>query len=220
MNYQWDFAAVWQHRELFWSGLAGTAQLASLAIGIGSVVGLAVALMRLSPRRYLRLPATVFVEFYRNTPPLVHFFWFFYALPVVVGVSLSPYWAAAIALATQSGAFYGEVFRGGIKSVERGQWEAAKAIGMSHSRALYRVIIPQALRRMSGPFMERTFELTKTTALASTLAYADIVYQAMQVNSITFRPLEVYTTVAMIYFVSLLMLSMTFRFAEHQMARY
>jgi polar amino acid transport system permease protein len=220
MDYQWDFGAVWQHREMFLTGIIGTAQLAALSVGLGVVVGLVVAMMRLSPRKYLNAPATVFVEFYRNTPPLVHFFWFFYALPMVAGISLSPYWAATIALATQSGAFYAEVFRGGIKSVEKGQWEGAKAIGMSHFRALYRVIIPQATRRMVGPFVERTFELTKTTSLASTLAYADIVYQAMQVNSITFRPLEVYTTVALIYFVSLLMLSTVFRFAEHRMARY
>jgi polar amino acid transport system permease protein len=220
MDYQWDFGAVWQYRDMFWTGIIGTAQLAGLAIGLGILVGLGIALMRLSPKRYLSVPATIFVEFYRNTPPLVHFFWFFYALPMVAGINLSPYWAATIALATQSGAFYGEVFRGGIKSIERGQWEGAKAIGMTHSRALYRVIVPQAMRRMTGPFIERTFELTKTTSLASTLAYADIVYQAMQVNSITFRPLEVYTTVALIYFVSLLMLSTVFRFAEHRMARY
>ncbi|WJV53249.1 amino acid ABC transporter permease [Pectobacteriaceae bacterium CE90] len=220
MNYQWNFASVWQHREMFLTGIIGTAQLATLSVGIGIVVGCIVAVMRLSPKKYLNAPATVFVEFYRNTPPLVHFFWFFYALPMVAGINLSPYWAATIALATQSGAFYAEVFRGGIKSVEKGQWEAAKAIGMSHFRTMFRVIVPQAARRMAGPFIERTFELTKTTSLASTLAYSDVLYQAMRVNSMTFRPLEVYTTVALIYFVSLLMMSTLFRIAEHRLVRY
>ncbi|AUG99492.1 amino acid ABC transporter permease [Pectobacteriaceae bacterium CE70] len=220
MNYQWNFGSVWQHREMFLTGIIGTAQLAALSVGIGIVVGCIVAVMRLSPKKYLNAPATVFVEFYRNTPPLVHFFWFFYALPMVAGINLSPYWAATIALATQSGAFYAEVFRGGIKSVDKGQWEGAKAIGMSHFRTMFRVIVPQAARRMAGPFIERTFELTKTTSLASTLAYSDILYQAMRVNSMTFRPLEVYTTVALIYFVSLLMLSTLFRIAEHRLVRY
>ncbi|WP_315709380.1 amino acid ABC transporter permease [Brenneria uluponensis] len=220
MNYQWNFGSVWQHREMFLTGIIGTAQLAALSVGIGIVVGCIVAVMRLSHKKYLNAPATVFVEFYRNTPPLVHFFWFFYALPMVAGINLSPYWAATIALATQSGAFYAEVFRGGIKSVEKGQWEGAKAIGMSHFRTMFRVIVPQAARRMAGPFIERTFELTKTTSLASTLAYSDILYQAMRVNSMTFRPLEVYTTVALIYFVSLLMLSTLFRIAEHRLVRY
>jgi polar amino acid transport system permease protein len=74
MDYQWDFGAVWQYRDMFWTGIIGTAQLAGLAIGLGILVGLGIALMRLSPKRYLSVPATIFVEFYRNTPPLVHFF--------------------------------------------------------------------------------------------------------------------------------------------------
>lgn len=200
--------------------MLGTLQLALTAIILGVIVGVIVAGGRMSERKILRIPATVFIEFFRNTPPLVHFFWFFYALPIVTNISLSPYMAATIALSTQSGAFYAEVFRGGISSVDKGQWEGAKAIGMTRFRALCRVILPQALQRMTGPFVERTFELTKTTTLASTLAFSDIVYQAMQVNSITFRPLEVYTTVALIYFLSLLTLSLLFRFAEQRTARY
>ena len=163
--------------------------------------------MRLSKVRWLAYPALWWTEFYRNTPPLVHFFWAFYALPVVLGVSLEPYAAAIIALSTQSGAFYAEVFRGGVTSVERGQWEGARAIGMKPVAVLRRIVLPQALQRMLAPFMERSFELIKTTALASTLAYSDLIYQAMQVNSITFRPLEVYTFVAAIFFVTLLTLS-------------
>lgn len=220
MDYQWDFSGVWQQRALLLEGLLGTAQLALAAILIGILVGGAVALMMMSPKRALRLPAKVFIDFFRNTPPLVHFFWCFYALPLVSGITLSPYWAAAIALSTQSGAFYAEVFRGGIQSVERGQWEGAKAIGMSHRRALWRVILPQALRRMSGPFVERTFELIKTTSLASTLAYSDVIYKAMQVNSMLFRPLEIYTVVAGLFFISLLLLSQLARIAEYRLARY
>jgi polar amino acid transport system permease protein len=158
------------------------------------------------------------IEFYRNTPPLVHFFWAFYALPVLIGVSLDPYAAAVIALSTQSGAFFAEVFRGGLVSIERGQWEAARAVGMRSHQALRRVVLPQALARMLPPFIERSFELIKTTALASTLAYSDLLYQAMQVNSITFRPLEVYTVVAAIFFLALFSLSLVARMAEHRLA--
>jgi len=175
--------------------------------------------MRLSPNRWLRAPATAFVEFYRNTPPIVHFFWFFYALPIVIGLNLDPYAAAVLALSTQSGAFYAEVFRGGILSIERGQWEGAQALGMTRSQALRRVVVPQALRRMIAPFIERSFELTKTTALASTLAYAELLYQAQQVNSITFRPMEVYTTIAVMYFLLLFTASTLARIAERRLAR-
>jgi len=219
MKYQWDFPAVWGHFDMLLVGLVGTLKLAAVAIVFGVVIGFAVALLRMSHRRALHVPATAFVEFYRNTPPIVHFFWFFYALPIVVGLSLEPFTAAALALSTQSGAFYAEVFRGGIVSIERSQWEGARALGMSYRAALRRVILPQALRRMVAPFVERSFELTKTTALASSLAYAELLYQAMQVNSITFRPMEVYTTVALMYFIVLFAASNLMRLVEARLAR-
>jgi polar amino acid transport system permease protein len=200
-------------------GLIGTVKLAAISIAFGVVVGFIVALMRMSQRSMLRAPATAFVEFYRNTPPIVHFFWYFYALPIVIGVSLDPFVAAVLALSTQSGAFYAEVFRGGIVSIERGQWEGAKALGMNYRTALRRVVLPQALRRMVAPFVERSFELTKTTALASSLAYAELLYQAMQVNSITFRPMEVYTTIAVMYFIVLFAASNLMRVVEYRLAR-
>ena len=219
MRYQWDFAAVWSHFDMLLIGLVGTVRIALISIVLGVIVGALLASMRLSANKWLRAPATAFVEFYRNTPPIVHFFWFFYALPIVIGLNLDPYAAAVLALSTQSGAFYAEVFRGGITSVERGQWEGAQALGMTRRAALRRVIVPQALRRMIAPFIERSFELTKTTALASTLAYAELLYQAQQVNSITYRPMETYTTIAVMYFLLLFTASMLARVAERRLSR-
>ncbi len=220
MNYEWDFGAVWAYRQMLLTGAFGTLKIAAVAIVMGVAIGAVLAVMRLSGRRWLALPALWFTEFYRNTPPLIHFFWAFYGLPVLVGVSLDPYVAAIIALSTQSGAFYAEVIRGGVVSVERGQWEAARAIGMQASQVVRRVILPQAAQRMLPPFLERSFELIKTTALASTLAYSDLMYQAMQINSITFRPLEVYTFVAAIFFVSLLSLSLLAHLLERRLSRF
>jgi polar amino acid transport system permease protein len=219
MKYHWDFSAVWNHFDMLLIGLVGTVKLAAVSVVLGVIVGFIVALMRLSHRRVLRSPATAFVEFYRNTPPIVHFFWFFYALPIVMGVSFEPFTAAMLALSTQSGAFYAEVFRGGIVSIERGQWEGAKALGMNYRAVMRRVILPQALRRMVPPFVDRSFELTKTTALASSLAYAELLYEAMQVNSITFRPMEVYTTIALMYFIVLFAASNLMRVVEYRLAR-
>ena len=219
MRYQWDFGSVWAHLDMLAIGLAGTIRIAAISIVLGVLVGAALAAMRMSPRRAVRAPAPAFVEFYRNTPPIVHFFWFFYALPIVIGLSLDPYAAAVLALSTQSGAFYAEVFRGGILSIERGQWEGAQALGMTKAAALRRVIVPQALKRMVAPFIERSFELTKTTALASTLAYAELLYQAQQVNSITFRPMETYTTIAAMYFIVLFTASLAARAVERRLSR-
>ena len=220
MPYLWDFTPVLQHFDMLVLGLVNTIKIAIISIVIGVAVGLVLAFMRLSHRRLVRYPATAFIEFYRNTPPIVHFFWFFYALPVVVNISLDPFVAAVLALSTQSGAFYAEVFRGGIVSIEKGQWEGARALGMTRSQLMRRIVLPQAVTRMVPPFVERSFELTKTTALASTLAYADLLYQAMQVNSQTFRPLEVYTVVALMYLILLVSASALARVAEHRLTAY
>lgn len=220
MDYSWDFGPVLERFDMLALGLLNTVKIAAVSIVLGVLVGLVLAMMRLSTRRWLNIPSLVFIEFYRNTPPIVHFFWFFYALPVMLAVSLDPYVAAVLALSTQSGAFYAEVFRGGIVSIERGQWEGGRALGMTHAALMRRVIVPQAIARMVPPFIERSFELLKTTALASTLAYADLLYQAMMVNSETFRPLEVYTTIALMYLVLLVAASQLARLAEARLTAY
>ncbi|MBN8190270.1 amino acid ABC transporter permease [Salipiger thiooxidans] len=220
MDYSWDFGPVLERFDMLALGLLNTVKIATVSIVLGVLVGLVLAMMRLSTRKWLNIPSLVFIEFYRNTPPIVHFFWFFYALPVMLAVSLDPYVAAVLALSTQSGAFYAEVFRGGIVSIERGQWEGGRALGMTHAALMRRVIVPQAIARMVPPFIERSFELLKTTALASTLAYADLLYQAMMVNSETFRPLEVYTTIALMYLVLLVTASQLARLAEARLTAY
>lgn len=218
MNYEWDFGAVWSRMDMLLAGFAGTVSIAAVAIVLGVLLGLALTAMRLSGRRPLAIAALAFTEFYRNTPAVVHFFWIYYALPVLVAVRLGPFEAAVIALSAQSAAFYAEVFRGGVLSVEKGQWEGARALGMTGRQVLRRVIVPQAARRMVAPFVERSFELFKTTSLASTLAYGELLYQGMQVNSITFRPIEVYTTIAAMYLLFLALMSFLARQAEARLS--
>jgi polar amino acid transport system permease protein len=143
----------------------------------------------------------------------------FYALPILAGVNLSPFAAATLALSIQSGAFFAEVYRAGIVSVERGQWEAGRAIGMRPAQLMRRVVLPQALRRMVPPFVERAFELVKTTALAATLAYGELLYQAMVAVSRSYRPLEIYSAVAVIFFVLLFGASLAMRWVEDRLRR-
>jgi len=219
MSYQWDFSPVWRALPLLLEGLANTVWLSLAAIAGGLAVGLVLALARLSGRRALAWPAIAAIEFFRNTPPLVHLFWVFYALPILTGVSLDPFLAAFLALSVQSGAFFAEVFRGGIVSIERGQWEAGRALGMRYGALMRRIVLPQALRRMVAPFVERSFELVKTTALAATLAYGELLYRAMVVTSESFRPLEVYSAVAVLYFLLLLSASLVMRRVEARLAR-
>lgn len=219
MRYEWDFSPVFRDAGLLLEGLINTLKLSGISLAGGLIIGLVLALLRLSGRRALAWPAVAFIEFFRNTPPLVHFFWIFYALPIVSGLTLQPLVAAAIALSVQSGAFFAEIYRAGIVSVERGQWEAGKAIGMSAPILLRRIILPIALRRMITPLTERSFELVKTTALAATLAYGELLYQAMVITSKSFRPLELYTAIAVIFFLLLFTASQVMRRVEAVAAR-
>jgi polar amino acid transport system permease protein len=216
MRYTWDFGPVLANGGLLLTGLAGTLVLAAASIIFGVMVGALLAVLRLRGGTLGKI-ARLIINFYRNTPPIVHFFWFFYALPVVSSIRLSPFIAAWLALGTQSGAFYAEVFRGGIQAVPRSQWEGARALGMADATSLRRIILPQALRIMMPPFVERSFELIKTTALAATLAYGDLLYQAMQLNAQTFRPLEVFTSLALLYFILLFSISQLAQFYERRL---
>lgn len=219
MEYQWDFGVVVRYLPLLLEGLVQTLRLSATAIAGGLAIGLGLALMRLSGRRWLAWPAVAVIEFFRATPPLVHLFWVFYALPVLAGINLSPFVAAAVALSVQSGAFFAEVYRAGIVSVERGQWEAGRAIGMRPAQVMRRVVLPQALRRMVAPFVERAFELVKTTALAATLSYGELLYRAMVAVSQSYRPLEIYSAVAVIFFVVLFGASLAMRRVEDRLRR-
>ena len=219
MEYQWDFTVVWRNSHLLLWGLLGTLKVTGAALVLGLPLGLGVALMRLSRARVVSLPASVFVEFFRSTPPLVQLFWCFFALPILIGVRIDSFQAAVMTLSIQSSAFFAEVFRGGIVSVERGQWEAARAIGMTYRQLLRRVVLPQAVKRMIPAFLERAIELMKTTTLVATVAYADLLFEASDIAQKTFRPLEVFTAAAAIYFVVIFAASRLVQVSERRLAR-
>ena len=219
MAYQWDFSPVLANAPLLVEGLANTLKITGTALVFGVALGLALALLRLSPRRFLSWPAGFVIEVFRTTPPLVQLFWFFFALPMLVGIEMTPFVAGAVTFSIQSAAFFAEVFRAGIQSIERGQWDAARAIGMRHDQALHRIILPQAVKRMIPAFMERAIELMKTTTLIATISYADLLFAANEISQKTFRPLETYTVVAVIYFVVIFLASQIARLVELRLAR-
>lgn len=197
---RWDFGPVWANGDLLLAGLLATLQLTGTALAFGLPLGLALALLRLSRRRVLRWPAGFVIEVFRTTPPLVQLFWFFFALPILIRVEMTPFIAAALLFSIQSAAFFAEVFRAGIVSVEAGQWEAGRALGMDPRAVMRRIVLPQAVKRMVPAFMERAIELMKTTTLVATVSYADLLFQANEVAQKTFRPLEVFTVAALLYF--------------------
>ncbi|MEO7941484.1 MAG: amino acid ABC transporter permease [Burkholderiaceae bacterium] len=216
--YQWDFTPVLANADMLGAGLVNTLRLTGTALAFGVPLGLGLALMRLSRSHALALPAGLLIEFFRTTPPLVQLFWFFFALPILIQVEMTPFVAAALTFSIQSSAFFAEVFRAGIVSIDRGQSEAARALGMTGAQAMRRVILPQAVKRMIPAFMERSIELMKTTTLVATVSYADLLFQANEVAQKTFRPLEVFTVTALIYFTVIYAASLVVHRIERRLA--
>jgi polar amino acid transport system permease protein len=160
-----------------------------------------------------------YVEVFRCTPLLVQIVWFYYALPVVIGIDIPAHVAAVLVLSLYTGAFYAEIIRGGVNSIERGQWDAARAIGMRRRQVMRHVILPQAVKRMIPPFMNQSIIQLKNTSLVSTIAVADLLYNGTIITAATYRPLEAYTMVAVIYFLVLFPLTLAAQRVERRLAR-
>jgi polar amino acid transport system permease protein len=197
--YRWDFEIIFVYRELLALGLLNTLLYTAISVVAGLVVGLLAAFARLSPYRIVNWPVQFLLEIFRCTPLLVILVWFYYALTALIGFPISAPIAGLLALSLYGGAFYGEVIRAGIVSIDIGQREAAQALGMVRRDVMRKIILPQALRRMVPPLMNQSILQMKNTSLVSILALPDLIYQGNLITNETYRPLEVYTTVAVIY---------------------
>lgn len=219
MGYEWDFAIVFRDFDLLILGLVNTLKVTGLALLFGVPLGLFLALFRLFGSWPIKVPVGILIEFLRSTPPIAQLFWFFFAMPILIGVEIDPFGASVLTFSLQSSAFFAEVFRGGIISIDRGQWEAAKAIGMDRNSSIKRIILPQAVKRMIPAFLERAIELMKTTTLVSTISYADLLYQANSIAQSTYRSLEVFSIAAGLYFIVIFACSIGVRNIERYLAR-
>jgi polar amino acid transport system permease protein len=200
MHYVWDFGILSKYSHLFWLGIGWTMAYTIGTIFLGTLIGLIVGILRLRRIPVIDWVLVAYIELFRCTPLLVQIIWFYYALPVVLGVNIPAHIAAVSVLSLYGGAFYAEIVRGSIESVHRGQWDAARALGLSPWRVLRLVIIPQALKPMTAPYVNQSVTQLKNTSLVSIIAVPDLVYNATLINADTYRPLEVYTVVAVIYF--------------------
>ncbi len=212
--YDWDFRSLWKYRTLLVSGLGYTVLFTIVCVALGLVVGVATGLGRLTGIPLLTAPLRAYVEVFRCTPVLVQLVWFYYALPVLTGIEMSAVTAATVCLTLYGGAFYSEIVRGGIIATDIGQSEAGKALGMTPLQVLRRVVLPQALRKMGPPLMNQSILQLKNTSLLSVLAVPDLLYQGQVIAHDTYRPLEVYSLIALAYFAVLLPVTMWARKLE------
>ena len=217
--YNWDFYMIFQSFDLFLTGVWVTFIYTLGSIVIGIVVGLAACFARLSRFWWLRLLARSYQELFRCTPLLVQILWAYYALPIILGVTISNTMAGLLTLALYVGSFYAEIFRGGILAVDRGQREAAASIGMSSSQAMFYIIMPQAIKSMLPSFINQSVIQLKNTSLLYAISIAELTYMTSVVTSETYRPLEAYSMAAILYFAMLFPLTQIADHFERRMRR-
>lgn len=217
MEYRFRFDVVWNNMDFLMSGLYLTLLISFLALVISMVLGLFIAIARLSRLRAVSLAAATYVEFFRDTPVLVQLFWVYYVLPILLGIQISAFTAAVIGLTAHSAAFLGEIYRAGIQAVPTGHVEAAKVLGLSSTQTFLRIVLPQAIRTVLPPMVNNLVDLIKLSSLASVFAVGEVTRKAMELSASTFRPLEIFTVIALIYFFICWPLSMMFRRMERRM---
>ena len=197
----------------------GTIPLALISFAIGLVLALVLALMRLSSKRSLSVIARGYISIVRGTPLLVQLFVIFYGLPSI-GVTIEPWPSAVVAFSINVGGYAAEVIRAAILSVPKGQWEAAYMIGMSHRRALTRIILPQAARVSVPPLSNTFISLVKDTSLASAILVTELFREAQQIAAFSQEFMLIYLEAALIYWVICLVLSTGQGFLEKRLDRY
>ena len=209
LKYQFDWAVVLSGKYFDWlvSGVKVTIQLSAMSIAFSFLIGLVIAVMRMSNVRPIRWFAHGYLEFFRNTPLLVQiFFWYFGSykiLPTAVNdwlVSTNfEFGSAVIALTIYTSAFIAEDIRSGVLSIPKEQMEAARSSGFSYIRSMQFIILPQAVRITVPPLINQFLNLVKNSSLAMTIGVAELTYQARQVESYTFKGFEAFTAATVVY---------------------
>jgi polar amino acid transport system permease protein len=214
--YTFRFDVVMRNLPFLLEGLGLTVQITFISVLCAMVVGLVAALLRLSKLPGITQLVRGYIDLFRCTPVLVQLVWVYYALPLVVGIRMSAFTSTVLTLTLNMGAFLGEIFRAGIQSIDVGQREAAFVLGMTYRQTLRRIILPQALVRMLPPIGSSMIMLLKESSLASFIAVAELTYQGHVLQAATFRPIEILTVVAAIYFILTFPLSLLVQYLERR----
>jgi polar amino acid transport system permease protein len=216
-HFRWD--VVWSNLPFLLSGVQMTLLLSAITLAISIVLGLVIAMMDLSRFWPARALATTLGEIIRNTPILVQLLWVYYVLPMVFDIAIDAFSACVIGLSVYSSAFIAEVYRAGIQSVPAGHREAAQVLGLSPLQSFMRIVMPQAVRTILPPLAANFVQLIKYSSLAAVISVTEVTRRGMELSSSTFRPLEIFSFVAVIYFVICWPLAQTIRVWERRLTR-
>lgn len=199
-TYTWNWGLIPRYLPFLFQGLGLTVFFTVVTIVGGMVLGIFVAAARLSELPPLQLFVVAYIEIMRGTPLLVQLVWVYYALPIVTGIALSPIASVLVALILNMGAFYGEAFRAGIQAIPRAETESAQILGLSYWQRMRYVIVPQATRTIMPVLVSMSISLFKDTSLVAIIGIGDLMYNGLSMATLTYRPLELLSVVALLYF--------------------
>lgn len=217
--YHWDWSVIFRYKEVFVKGALITLGLTALVIIVGSLLGLVIGLMRKSRFPILPVFARIYIELFRALPILVLLIWLYYVSPIVFGLQFSPFVTALIALSINLSAFVAETVRAAIESIPKTQFESGLTLGLSPTQTMFMIVLPQAYRSMLPNLLGLYITQLKNTSLASVIAVNELLHQANSVISNTYRPLEVYTAVAVVYLIIILPFTFIIAHVEKKISR-
>ncbi len=200
----------------FLEGLQITLYIFIIAVIAGFIIGLIVALMRLSPLKILNAIAIVYIDVIRGTPFIVQLFFIYFGLNSLEWLSMDRMYAGILTVAINAGAYFAEIIRAGIQSIDNGQTEAARSLGMTGRQTMTQIILPQAFRRMLPTITNQSIISLKDTSLLSIIGIADLTQQGQVQQATTFEPFIVWTVVGLMYFVVIYLLSLLAKFLERR----
>lgn len=216
MNF--DFSLIVDSLPLLLQGAVVTIEITAIAVGLGLVFGLITSICRLSRVRALEILAACYVNIIRGTPMLVQIFLIYFALPMVIGERINPFIAAVAACSVNSGAYVSEIFRAGIQSVDNGQMEAGRSLGLSWGQTMFYIILPQAFKNVIPPLGNEFISMTKETSLVSVIGFEELTRRGQLIIAKTYGSFEIWMTVAAIYLIMTLGIAWLVSYLEKRFA--
>lgn len=190
------FQSMLKYMNYFWAGLGLTMKLSVVTVLLGSIVGMLIGTMRMSKIKPVSWLASAYINFIRGTPMLVQIYLVYYGIPL----GLNNFWSGVVAMTVHSSAYIAEIFRSGVQSVDKGQLEAARSVGMSKLQGMFLVVIPQAVKNILPALCSQFVVIIKNTSLVSVIGMQELMYQTDTVRSITYLAFEPLIIAAVLYF--------------------
>ncbi|WP_282940843.1 amino acid ABC transporter permease [Paenibacillus sp. RC67] len=195
-----DWSVIYEYRYLLWDGFIVTCKLSITAIVLGTLAGLIVSMAKTSGAKWLKAPFEAYIQLFRGSPLLIQLFMFYFGLSYV-GVNINVFEATTIVFTLYSGAYIAEIFRAGIESIPKGQFEAAKALGFSYLLLMSKIILPQTLKVALPPLIGFYITLIKDTSIASVVGYVELLNQGKAIMNISGKPFEILLCISLVYFI-------------------